>query len=69
MWADPGVKAVGVCDYARRRILVDPTDGFPFWTLFHELCHATLPDNDENSVEWMEIVAQKLTGRYPKLKI
>jgi len=68
-WANPEEKEVGKCLPLSRLILVDPEEWDPFWTLFHELIHATFPDNDEHSVEWMEVVAQKLTNRYPKLRL
>ena len=68
-WLVPGRKEVGRCNYATRTITVDPVSGDPFWTLFHEVTHATLPDNDENSVELMEDAAKRLTSRYPRLKL
>jgi hypothetical protein len=69
LWTTPGVRVVGCCNHEKRLILVDPNEETPFWTLFHELTHAAMPDNDEHSVEWMEVVAQKLFSRYPKLKL
>ena len=69
LWASPEEKEIGKCLHEKRLILVDPHEENPFWTLFHELTHAAMPDNDEHSVEWMETVAKKLTRRYPKLKL
>lgn len=72
MWDNPEEKEVGKCIHEKRLLLVDPDPGpgeDVFWNLVHEVAHAALPDNDEHSVQWVEHAVQKITDRYPSLKI
>jgi hypothetical protein len=69
LWENPEEPEYGKCIHKRRLILVDPEWDNPFWTLFHEISHATLPDNDEHSIINLELNTKKLTDRYPGLKI